>query len=269
MRLFQSSYTNLSIRGASPNFTHHPLRLVDEPPVYTYATPFSSTYPAWYDASYWLEGVKSRFVLRNQLRALARASSGYFRIISTEKQWIAGWLVLVFLASDWRKTLERIFKIWFVWLPSVAALALYALVLVEPRYVAVGLTITCLTLFAAVPWSRINTTRVGAAVVLAISCTTGVALLKDGLTNLAVCLQLAPNVPLEGAQALLKMGLSPRNQVAFLGHTTVTDYWAHLVGLRVTADIPLESMQSYWLELVQRNESKLRHNYAHMASRPW
>lgn len=231
----------------SSKFTHRPLRLFDEPPVYTYVTPFTSTYPAWYDPSYWLEGVKPHFVLRDQLRALARAFSNYFRILSTEKQWIAGWLALVFLAGDWRKTLKLFSKVWFMWLPSAAALALYAFVLVEPRYVAVGLAIACLALFAVVPWSRINTTRVGVAVVLAISGTTGLALLKEGLTNLAVCLQPARNVQWEVAQGLLKMGLAPGNQVAFLGHTTVADYWAHLAGLGVTADIPLEAMQSYWL----------------------
>jgi len=233
--------------AASSNFAHHPLQLFDEPPVYTYVTPFTSTYPAWYDGSYWLEGVKPHFVLRNQLRALERAASSYFRIFSTEKQWIAGLLALVFLAGDWRKTLERILKTWFLWLPSLAALGLYSFVLVEPRYVAVALTITCLTLFAAVPRLHVNTTRAVAAVVLAISCTTGVALLKEGLTNLAVCLQPARNVQWEVAQGMPEMGLAPGNQVAFLGHTTVADYWAHLAGVRVTADIPLEATQSYWL----------------------
>jgi hypothetical protein len=216
--------------------------------VYTYVIPFTATYPAWYDGSYWLEGVKPRFVLRDQLRALARAASNYFHIFSTEKQWIAGWLVLVFLAGDWRKTSQLVFKLWFLWLPSVAALALYALVLVEPRYVAVALAVICLSLFAAVPWPRVNAARnVGVAVVLADSATSGVAMVKDGVTNLAVCLQPARNVQWEVAQSLLKMGLAPGDQVAFLGHTTVADYWAHLAGLRVTADIPLEDMSSYWL----------------------
>jgi len=234
--------------AASSNFTHRPLRLFDDPPVYMYVTPFTSTYPAWYDGSYWLEGVKPRFVLRDQLRALARAASNYFHIFSTEKQWIAGWLVFVFLAGDWRRALERIFKVWFLWLPSVAAIALYALVLVEPRYVAVGLAVICLSLFATVPWPCINAARnVGVAVVLAVSGTSGVALVKDGVTNLAVCLQPTRNTQWEVAQGLLKMGLAPGDQVAFLGHTTVADYWAHLAGFRVTADIPLEDMLSYWL----------------------
>jgi len=241
--------------AASSNFVHRPLRLFDEPPVYTYVTPFTATYPAWYDGSYWLEGVKPRFVLRNQLRALALAAASYFRIFSTEKQWIAGCLILVFLAGDWRKTLELIFKIWFMWLPSLAALALYALVLVEPRYVAVALAVICLSLFAAVPWPRVNAARnVGVAVVLAVSATSGVALVKDGVTNLAVCLQPARNVQWEVAQGLLKMGLAPGDQVAFLGHTTIADYWAHLAGLKVTADIPLEAVESYWLTSPEKRD---------------
>src|SRR5260370_2050122 len=113
--------TPITLReAASANFVHRPLRLFDDPPVYTYVTPFTATYPAWYDGSYWLEGVKPHFVLRNQLRALARAASNYFHIFSTEKQWIAGWLVLVFLAGDRRKTTERGFTLWFVSLPCVA-----------------------------------------------------------------------------------------------------------------------------------------------------
>jgi len=63
-----------------------------------------------------------------------------------------------------------------------------ALFLVEPRYVAVGLAVICLSLFAAVRWPRINAARnVGVALVLAVSATSGVALVKDGVKNLGVC----------------------------------------------------------------------------------
>src|SRR4029077_16159885 len=74
-----------------------------------------------------------------------------------------------------------------------------------------------------------------------------------GLFNLAICLRPARNVQWEVAQALLKIGLAPGNQVAFLGHK-VADYWAHLAGLRVTADIPLEAMQSYWLATPEKRD---------------
>lgn len=238
---------------SSSNLIHHPIRLFDEPQVYLYKTPFASTYPAWLDGSYWFEGAKPHFVLRNQLRAIGRGLANCFRIVSGEKQWLTGWLVLLLLANDWRKTSELFFKMWFIWLPSLAALGLYALVLVEPRYVAVSLAIICLTLFAALPWARISAARnVGVAVVLAVSATSGIALVKDGLTNLSACARPGMNTQWQIAQTLLGMGLNPGDQVAVLGHTTVADYWAHLAGLRVTADIPLEEVHSYWSASPQR-----------------
>jgi hypothetical protein len=112
----------------------------------------------------------------------------------------------------------------------------------------VALTIICLTLFGAVPWSRISAGRnVGVAVALAVTATSGIALVKDGLTNLAVCVRPGNHIQWQVAQGLLRMGLAPGDQVAVLGHTTIADYWAHLAGFRVTGDIPLEDMQSYWL----------------------
>ncbi len=240
---------------ASSTFTHRPQQLFDAPPVYTYETPFTSTYPAWYDSSYWLEGVKPHFVLRDQLAAIARALSSYFRIISTEKQWIAGWLVLLFVAGDWRKTSELTFKLWFIWLPSVAALALYALVLVEPRYVAAALAIICVALFVAALSPPANSLRrTSVAVVFAVAATSGLALVKDGLTNLADCMHSENHVQWHVAQGMLKMGLAPGDHVAVLGHSTVADYWAHLAGLQVTADIPLEAMQDYWIASSEKRE---------------
>jgi hypothetical protein len=234
---------------------HQPKKLFDQPSVYIYRTPYSATYPAWYDASYWVGDIRPHFVVRNQLREISRAAGGYFRILSAQKEWIAGWLVLAILAGDWRETSKRIVRLWFLWLPSLSALILYGLVLVEPRYVAVPIAILWLTLFAGLPW-RINMARkIGAAVIIAIGITSGTALAKDGLLNLAVCVRPTQHVQWQVADGLLRMGLTPGEDVAFLGHTTVADYWAHLAGLKVTADIPLEAMESYWLATpVMRNQ---------------
>jgi hypothetical protein len=235
---------------------HQVNRLYDHPPVYIYVTPFSATYPAWYDGSYWYEGIKPHFVVRDQLREITRAVVSYFRILSTQKEWIAGWLVLAILAGDWRETSKRLIRLWFLWLPPLSALALYGLVLVEPRYVAMPIAVIWIVLFAGLPWSRINTARkIGAAVIIASGLTSGTSLAKDGLSNLVVCLSSTKHVQWQVADGLLHMGLTPGEHVAFLGHTTVADYWAHLAGLKVTADIPLEAMESYWsATAVTRNQ---------------
>jgi hypothetical protein len=227
---------------------HSPQKISDSPPAYIYVTPYAlATYPALYDPSYWWTGRTPRFNPREQIRAIARAAASFFHMLSTEKQWIAGWLVLALLASAWRLMWARLAQMWFILFPPIATLALYSLVLVEPRYAAVWITIILLVLFVAVDWPQLESTKsIGAAVVLAIAITSGVAVLKGGFDNLADCLRKEPNIQFEIGQSLLSMGLKPGDQVAFLGQTTLPYYWAHLSGLRVTGDIQIDDMYSYW-----------------------
>jgi hypothetical protein len=217
------------------------------PAVYAYYAPFESTYPPWHDASYWWEGVSVRFSLRDQIRAIGRGLSGYFHILSVEKEWIAGWLVLAIFAGAWREHGKRWLALWFIWLPSAAMLALYALVLVEPRYVAVAMAMIWISLFAALPWQRISgVPRLGSAVVLAIAVITGVSLLREEAPNLGALLKPPAYWQWKAAVQLRQFGLQPGDHVAVLGHTTIADDWAHLGGLRIVADVPLEEMPSYW-----------------------
>jgi hypothetical protein len=238
-------------RGGTPNSGQllHPIReLFVEPTVYEYATPLVSTFPPWYDQSYWYDGAALHFDFHNQLRATMRAITSYLRILSLEKEWIAGWLVLAIFASNWRAHAKHWLDLWFLWLPSLAMLALYALVLAEPRYVAVAMAIIWIALFAALPWRQINVApRLGMAVVLAIGITTGVALVREEIPNLAACLRPTPHTQWMVMKHLQRMNLAPGDRVAVLGHTTIADYWAHMAGLRIVADVPLEAVQSYWV----------------------
>jgi hypothetical protein len=235
-------------KADSRDIQHSPLKLTDDPPSYVYNTPYPlATYPALYDPSYWWTGRTSGFGLGDQLDAIGRAAASFFHMLSTEKQWIAGWLVLALLASAWKRLRARLTQLWFIVFPPIVTLALYSLVLVEPRYAAVWITIILLVLFVAVDWPQLDATKnVGAVVALAIAITSGVAVLKGGFDNLAECLRKEPNVQFEIGQSLLGMGLKSGDQVAFLGQTTLPYYWAHLSGLRVTGDIQIDDMYSYW-----------------------
>ena len=226
----------------------HPMRkLSDQPSLYEYADSLRSTFPPWYDGSYWYAGVRFRFNLGNQLRAIGRSISSYFHIVSTEKEWIAGWLFLAIFAADWLDQSKRLFRLSFLWMPSLAMLSLYALVLVEPRYVAVPLAIVGIVLFASLPWPRITATRrLGTAVFLTIGITTGITLIRGAIPDLAACLHPTPHVQWLAAKQLEHLGLAPGDRVAVLGHTTVADYWAQLAGLRIVADVPVEAVSSYW-----------------------
>jgi hypothetical protein len=247
------------------NAQHSPLKLTDDPPSYVYKASYPlATYPALYDPSYWWTGRTPRFDLREQIHAVARAAASFFHMLSTEKQWAAGWLVLALFAAAWKRTRAKLKQLWFIWFPPVATLALYSLVLVEPRYAAVWITIIWLVVFAAVDWPQVNvnanrTRNLGSVVVLAIAITSGVAVLKGGFDNLAECLRKERNVSFEIGQSLLSMGLKPGDEVAFLGNTTVAYYWAHLSRLRVTGDIQIDDLYSYWMATPEkRNEIATR-----------
>ncbi len=232
----------------------HPVqRIFGQPNVYEYSAPFASTFLPWYDPSYWYAGATLRFDLNAQLRAIGRAAGNYFHILSTEKEWVAGWLVLAIFAGDWREQARRLLRLWFLWLPSVAMLVLYGLVLVEPRYIGVSFAVIRLTLFTALPWSRIVVARrLGMAVFLAIGITTGATIIRGAIPELGACLRPAPHLQWTAAQQLEQRNLGPGDRVAVLGHSKVADYWAHLAGLRIVAVIPTEEVPVYWAATATR-----------------
>ena len=53
-------------------------------------------------------------------------------------------------------------------------------------------------------------------------------------------------------QSLLNMGLKPGDEVAYLGHTTIPYYWAHVSQLRVTGDIQIDDLYAYWMATPQK-----------------
>ena len=233
---------------SGPNKLIHPLnRLLENPTVYQYSSPFTSTYPPWHNGGHWWEGAKFRFSLGNQMRAIARGIAGYLRILSVEKEWIAGWLVLAIFAGTWTADVRRWFALWFLWLPSAAMLALYSLVLVEPRYVAVAMAVVWLSLFAALPWNKISSVpRLGSAVVLAIAVISGAALFREVAPNLMACIRPPTHTQWVAAIEMRRLRFQLGDHVAVLGHTTIADYWAHLDGFTIVADVPVEEVQSYW-----------------------
>jgi len=115
----------------------HPTRKIfSAPDVFEFSSPVAGSYPPWYDPSHWYDGARPHFSVRDQSWALFRASNMYLKIFSKSG---ALWVVLAAVWVAGRKALawgSSISGAWLVVLPSVAALAMYTLVLVEFRYVA-------------------------------------------------------------------------------------------------------------------------------------
>jgi hypothetical protein len=216
----------------------HPTRKIfSDPAVFEFASPIQGLYPPWYDPSYWYEGVRPHFVLKDQLWALFRAANMYLKILSKSGVlWVV--LVALWIASKRAITSGRLAsETWLVILPSLAALALYALVLVEFRYVApFALMLLLVTLARArilsgaePGWVR----RFHLVMVLAPAIAVAWAVSRDLFDVIAN----KPYEPWVVAQQLHTMGIPPGTEVGVIGSAGDT-YWAHLGGMRIIAEIP-------------------------------
>src|SRR5262249_48409991 len=114
--------------------THSGRRLNDFPPVEDVSGPGPSSYPLWYDPSYWYDGLRPHFELRGQLRTLRTSFGEYFHLLSAQRGIATVFLTLVFFSGwkgGWRKEFA---SLWPVWLPAAGTLIVYALVHVESRF---------------------------------------------------------------------------------------------------------------------------------------
>ena len=219
----------------------HPTRKIfADPAVYEFASPVPGSYPPWRDPSYWYEGITPHFSLRGQLWTLFRTSNAYLRMFS--KTGILYFILIAVFALTRKEGKWRPISVpeWLVFFPSFAALALYALVQVEFRYVSSFALILLLWIFSCVQIKNIQDApetapRKCASLVLLLAPTLAIAFAvsRDSID----LLRNRPNEPWQVVQGLHQMGIPPGTPFASIG-TGLDAYWAHLAQMRVIAEIP-------------------------------
>jgi hypothetical protein len=228
---------------------HPPRILGDSPPVIEFGTPLPGTFPLWYDGSYWLEGRKTHFSLKGQLRVLHLSAKSYFDILCNQREYLVLLLLLFFLQDSVMAYFRRLRRLWPILLPPLTAMGLYALVLVEPRYVAPFLVISWLALFAAIRHQVSDDTKlqrfVHAAVCAAV-LVTGIVLLRGAVSDAYTIIRSRTNEQQEVADGLQKLGLSKGLSVSLIGTSRDSFDWARLAGLRIVSIVPNENVNQYW-----------------------
>jgi hypothetical protein len=217
---------------------HHPTRKIfSNPDVYEFTQPVPGSYPPWYDPSYWYEGARPHFVLSDQMAALFRAANVYLKVFS--KSGVL-WVVLVAVLALGKNNLTWANSPrgeWLVILPLVAPLVMYALVLVEFRYVAPYALMLLL-------WSLSKLGIVSGAKAVPLERLQRVVLLVPALAvfwavanDLVAVIQNKPYEPLVVAQQLHAIGIPAGADVGYVG-TGLDAYWAHLAEVRIIAEVP-------------------------------
>ncbi len=230
------------------NLLHPPRRLSTDPPVYEFATPVEGTFPLWYGSSYWLAGWKFHFSPAGQSRILREGYNAYWEILShQQKEYMVLLFALILAQGKLRDYFRALLSGWALWLPAGAALGMYVLVRVEPRYVAPFFVMLWISLFVAAKLQRKDGFQQFArCVVVATVLTTCAGIVRGEISDFHSILRHTASEQAEVAAGLRKLGVREGQSVATIGIPRDSYYWARLARIRVIAEIPTPNVNQYW-----------------------
>jgi hypothetical protein len=236
----------------------HPTRkIMADPALFEFAEPIAGSYPPWYDPSYWYDGVKAHFSARGQLRVLFRAANAYLKMFSKSGVlWVVA-LAIVFLwksGGAWAKWPRGM---WFVVLPSIAALLMYSLVLVEFRYVAPFVLVLMVAVLARFRIAEREGSAYQKCLVAALTIAPLIAVLWMVTNEIGAIAKPKPFEQWEVARGLKEMGVSTDARTGFIGRGNQA-YWANLAGVRIVSEIPEESEAEFLHESSEKQTQVLR-----------
>lgn len=238
--------------GARPAHPEHPTRrIMNWPEVYEFGAPVAGTYPPWYDATYWLAGIDSRFHPSREIRRLIWSMGEIGPYLVMPAGMLTGVVLLIFLLSDrindsWRQMIGFL----PILAPAIALLTIYALITWWPRYTTWALLVGLCALIASTSISA-DAQRVRAF--RAASLTLGVmliaVLLQDVRDIRSQCGSWEQVVDI--AEQLRAIGFQPGNRVAVIGDGSVEGIWARLDRVKIVAEVPHgletgDSADAFW-----------------------
>jgi hypothetical protein len=225
---------------------HPPRTLMQSPLILEFDSPIKGTYPLWYEASYWYAGTKLHFDLHQQIAALHVTIRHYLKLFSEMPEFFLGALVLAILAiREKRFPHLRLRDRWLMaW--SIAAMAMFALVWVEGRYVTGFFVILWLgilgeLMFHVKRWFAVGVCAViiGAVMItLAVDLARARTIAEKELPSSSTRLDYQTI-----GSALSGFGLKSGERIAVVGGA-LDAYYARYDRLRIAALIPVEA--EFW-----------------------
>lgn len=250
---------NLHYQGEQPGFgvPVHPTRKVSTmPEAYEFATPIVATYAPWFDPAYWYEGVRPRFDLRGHLIAV-RWSLRIYRPEGLLYHWWPSVAVLAVVIAflvrrGWidRNGLRPYESLCIL---GIAALAMFALIHLEARFVAAFMTFLWLGIASGVRLSVRAGRRSASLVLAAVLLAHAVPLLivvgqqMYGLGREVLGHDTLPprHIDWRVADGLRRMGVGPGDRVGVIG-PGIRAYWAWLARTPIVAEVPPWAVRDFW-----------------------
>lgn len=252
----------------------HPSRLlVTHPATYAFAGGPGGTYPSWTDPSYWYEGVDPRVSPRLIITTGVKLAFAEFNFLfDLHGSMLAGLFMLFYVSGRRWSLLGDIGRFWFLVVPCLAALSLYALVHVEPRYIAPFLDTLLFVLFLSPRLGAAGNNRrlvegLSALLLVMYFLPIGSPSLnvKGLVRDILGRSQPDPDAPAEVVKGMYDLGLRPGDRIASLqwslyGNST----WAHLARVRIAGEVfywptqPETSDNDFWRADPAVQESVIR-----------
>lgn len=243
VKAFAYPRTNLGRHGK----LIHPPRIVHRNPrIFEFAEPMRTTYPLWYDAPYWYEGLTVSFDVDRQVRRLDRTLQAFNRMAFQQTIVVALLLTALLFAlfstrrPRWR-ALVGMARPYHLLLAGLGPIAMYSLVNVMPRYIAPFVAILFLGLLAGL---RVIMSRQAelqrSAFTVAIVITSFIAI--NVFSEQKNC---PDDEQLRIAEALHEQGLEEGAPIGVVGDSFKA-HWARLGRFRIIADIPRREGRRFW-----------------------
>jgi 4-amino-4-deoxy-L-arabinose transferase-like glycosyltransferase len=233
----------MEVNGAGAP-AHPRQKIFDRPAIDIYADHLVGTNPGWYDPAYWRAGIEPKFNLARQADVLHRSLDIYFFVFTQLGAVFGGFLALLFI-GDSRAALRRVAGRWPLYIPALAALAMYSLVHVELRFLGGFVALLCLALFLGVRETSPESRPFAAAIVLGVVIILGTQIAWEAGHNLVALVQNAQSSDWLIAKELESRGIHSGDRVATVGELP-SIYWARLAGVTLTGEISAEDAAAFW-----------------------
>jgi hypothetical protein len=237
----------------------HPTRkILERPATFEFGSPVAGTYPPWTDPTYWYEGVQAPINLRRAvgttLRLLEDESSFLFEVHGS---FIAGAFVIFYTSGRKWSVLNDISTYWFLILPCLATLVMYASIHIESRYLGPFFAILLLAVFFATrlpPSSESSRLYSAVAVLMLLMFLEPLHSPSLNLTGFVRDVigwsRVDPSSPEEVVKGMYGLGLRPGDHIASLQHSVYgMSTWACLAQVQIVSEV------YYWPEAPQTIEN--------------
>jgi hypothetical protein len=199
-------------------------RLSALPHAYEYGSPIAGTYPLWYDPSYWHEGIRPHVDFKRQVRTVLLALAECAWISASPFKGLGVSVAMVFLylvAPSIHRCFSTANSQWVVWIPALSGIALYSLVVIEPRYVAAQFCLLWIVGFSGVrlpasATSRMMITGAVLAVVLFVCLATTWQISQAADGRMFAQKDIATPECVDVAEALVANGIKPGDRIAVI-----------------------------------------------------